>query len=480
MRRPDSVTMTIGFAVVVAMLLALALERVVVTALPYFGVERRQELPKVEERFLVQLPGRVAALLDILDGTPVADRPAVLANAQLPQVRLRLLDAPAPNLGDRGEPDAEAMRRRIEAALSAPRPVIVADRYRLADEKAGPAGGRVENGAWIEASLSNGQWLLVVFNLDPPLPSDPVAAQFSLVSIGVWVITALALAALLSLVAARRVVKPLSELSGALDRLGPGGDDPSVPPHGPQEIEGIIRAFNRMRERLRRFNEDRTRMMAAMSHDLRTPLTRLRMRIEMAQGLEDQQKMLEEVDMMTGMVESILSFTRDDAKQEARSLVDLSALVEGICDDAADAGDKATYSGPRGVTLSCRPTAIRRAISNLVDNAVKYGGMAAVTLAPETDRVVIVVEDEGPGIPRSEREKVFEPFYRIGSARDPSTGGVGLGLSVTRSIIWEHGGDISLGARKGGGLAVRVELPIGTQVRPGAASAEPGAQIGSP
>lgn len=120
MRRPDSVATTIGLAVVVAMLLAITLERVVSTALPYFGLERRQELPKVEERFRVQLPGRVAALLDILDGTPVADRPAILANAQLPQVRLRLLDAPAPNLGNRGEPDAEAMRHRIETALSAP------------------------------------------------------------------------------------------------------------------------------------------------------------------------------------------------------------------------------------------------------------------------------------------------------------------------------------------------------------------------
>jgi len=202
-------------------------------------------------------------------------------------------------------------------------------------------------------------------------------------------------------------------------------------------------------------------MMAAMSHDLRTPLTRLRMRIEMAEGLEDLQKMLDEVDMMTGMVESILSFARDDAKQEARSLVDLGALVEGICEDASDAGDNATFSGPRGVTISFRPTAMRRAISNLVDNAVKYGGKAAVTLVPETERVVILVEDEGPGIPRSEREKVFEPFHRIGSARDPSTGGVGLGLSVIRSIIWEHGGEISLGSRKGGDLAVRVELPAG-------------------
>ena len=182
MRRPDSVTTTIWLAVVVAMVLGFSLQREVTTVLPYFGFERRQELPVVEERFLLQLPGRVAALLDILDRTPVADRPTVLAAAQIPQVNLRLLDTPAPNLGDRGEPDAEVMRHRIETALTAPRPVIVADRYRLADQKAGPAGGRVENGTWIEASLANGQWLLVVTNLDPTPPNDPVAAEFSALS----------------------------------------------------------------------------------------------------------------------------------------------------------------------------------------------------------------------------------------------------------------------------------------------------------
>jgi hypothetical protein len=182
MRRPDSVIATIALTVVVAMVLGFSLQRVVVVALPYFGFERRQELPEVKEPFLVQLPGRVAALLDILDRTPVADRPTVLAAAQIPQVNLRLLDTPAPNLGNRGEPDAEVMRHRIEAALTAPRPVIVADRYRLADQKAGPAGGRVENGTWIEAALANGQWLLVVSNLDPPPPADPVAAEFSIAS----------------------------------------------------------------------------------------------------------------------------------------------------------------------------------------------------------------------------------------------------------------------------------------------------------
>jgi signal transduction histidine kinase len=483
MRRPDSVTATIALTVIVAMVLEFSLQWGVTTGLPYLGFERRQELPKAEERLFLQLPSRVAALLDILDRTPVADRSTVLAAAQTPQIRLRLLDTPAPNLRNRGELAAEVMRYRIEAALTAPRPVIVVHRYRLTDQKPALGGGRVESDTWIEAALSNGQWLLVLSNLDPPPRSDPVAAKFSLASLAAWLVLSLALAALLSVVAARRVVKPLSVLSAAVDHLGGSGDDPAIPPRGPREIEGIIRAFNRMRDRLRRFNEDRTRMMAAMSHDLRTPLTRLRMRIEMTEGLDDQQKMLDELYVMNGMVESILSFARDDARQEPRSLVDLSALVDGICQDAADAGDPVTFSGPRDVTISCRPTAMRRAISNLVDNAIKYGWKAAVTLAPDAGRAAITVEDEGPGIPRSEREKVFEPFYRIGSERNPDTGGVGLGLSVTRSIIWEHGGDITLGTRKGGGLMVRVDLPIGAHVgsqgRPGTGSMEPGTETNS-
>jgi len=171
--------------------------------------------------------------------------------------------------------------------------------------------------------------------------------------------------------------------------------------------------------------------------------------------------MLADLDMMRDVIGSILAFARDDTKHEPRSLIDLSALVEGICQDAADAGEPVTFSGPRGVTISGRPTALRRAVSNLVDNALKYGRSAAVSLIPEAERVVITVEDEGPGIPRSEREKVFEPFYRIEYSRNPDTGGVGLGLAVTRSIIWEHGGDITLATRKGGGLSVRLELPAG-------------------
>ena len=261
------------------------------------------------------------------------------------------------------------------------------------------------------------------------------------------------------MLAARRLVKPLSELATAVERTGGSGDALPIAPRGPREVRGAIEAFNRMQERLRRFNEDRTRMIAAMSHDLRTPLTRLRLRAELVEDQDQQQKMLRDLDMMGDMIEFVLALARDDAKREPRSLVDLSALVEGICEDASDAGEPVTFSGPRGVTISCRPTALRRAISNLVDNAVKYGGSAAVSLSPEADRVIIAVDDEGPGIPPSEREKVFEPFYRIDSSRDPDIGGVGLGLSVARSTVWEHGGDIAIASRQGGGLTVRLELP---------------------
>jgi signal transduction histidine kinase len=444
------------------MVLGFSLQHLVDSGLLYLGLARQQPIQSANPRLLMQLPGRFATLLDVLDATPDAERPIVIAAAQRPPVRVRLLDAPVANLVNGSEPDANLLRSRIEAVLTVPRPVFVVDSYRAADQQARGNGGRVQNGVLIEAALSDGHWLLLVSQLLPPPASDPIATEFSRASFAAWLAISILLGILLSVLAARRLVKPLSELAIAVEQLGGSADAPPITPRGPREVQGTIQAFNRMQERLRRFNEDRTRMIAAMSHDLRTPLTRLRLRAELVEDHNQQQKMLGELDMMGEMIGSVLSFARDDAKHEPRSLVDLSALVEGICEDASDVGEPVTFSGPRGVTIFCRPTSMRRALSNLIDNGVKYGGKAAVSLIPEVERALIIVEDEGPGISRSEREKVFEPFYRIESSRDLAIGGVGLGLSVTRSIVWEHGGDISLAARKGGGLIVRVQLPIGS------------------
>ena len=221
-----------------------------------------------------------------------------------------------------------------------------------------------------------------------------------------------------------------------------------------------IRAFNRMQERLRRFVDDRTQMLAAMSHDLKTPLTRLRLRAEFVEDHEQQRKMLADLDEMSAMVESTLAFARDDAQGEPRMLVDLGVLVESVCENASDAGEDVSFSAPRGLDVTCRPTAISRAIANLVDNAVKYGGSAHVDLTREPGRVIIAIDDSGPGIPAEEQQKVFAPFYRLERSRNRDTGGVGLGLAVARTIAREHGGDLALANRAGGGLRARLEIPI--------------------
>ena len=229
--------------------------------------------------------------------------------------------------------------------------------------------------------------------------------------------------------------------------MGASGDARPLPAKGPRELRVVIDAFNRLQERLRRFNDDRVQMIAAMSHDLGTSLTRLKLRLEVGEDREQHQKMSVEIGTMSAMIDSILAFARDDAEREPQSLIDLDALVEGVCEDASDAGGAVTYAGARSITVRGRLAALRRAVFNLVDNAVKYGGAADVTLTAEAGRIVIAISTADPAS-HAASAKGFEPFYRIEGSRNPATGGVGLGLSVARSIAREHGGDIVLAAAR--------------------------------
>jgi signal transduction histidine kinase len=265
---------------------------------------------------------------------------------------------------------------------------------------------------------------------------------------------------LLSVAAGRKLAAPIRHFADAAERLGVDTTMPPLAERGPHELRTAIRAFNRMQERLRRFVDDRTQMLAAMSHDLRTPLNRMRLRAEFIEDAEQQRKMFADLEAMNAMIDTTLAFARDDACREPRKLVDLGILVEDVCEDVADAGGNASFSGPHGVNVRCRPTAVSRAVANLIENAVKYAGAARVRVMPENDHVVIAVEDDGPGVPVEQQERVFAPFYRLEPSRNPDTGGVGLGLSVARTIAREHGGDIVLANRPGGGLCARLELPI--------------------
>ena len=450
--RLDSIAMTMALTVVVAMGRCAAACRQCRA-----GICRLYPWQTPEDfrtRFSAALfPATVVSLAEALDAVPNTQRPAIIIAARRPEIRIDLRDTPLPDLVNSGDLEAIRLRRRIHLLLSAPRQIVVAPQPQR------QATGSGEDGMLVEVPLIDGHWLLFTTSFEsPPLPPR-AATEFSRAAFGAWLGFTAILVILLSILAARRLANPLSELAGAVEQLGGSGDAPPLPPKGPSELRVTIDAFNRMQERLRRFNDDRVQMLAAISHDLRTSLTRLKLRLEVGDSSEQREKMAGEIDAMGAMLNSILSFARDDAKREPRTLIDFDALAEGVCEDASDAGAVVTYTGIRGTTVSGRPAALRRAISNLIDNAVKYGGGAEVKLAAEARHVVLAVEDRGPGIPRSEREKVFEPFYRVENSRNPETGGVGLGLAVARSIAREHGGDIVLATRKGGGLSARLELP---------------------
>ncbi len=384
------------------------------------------------------LPERMAVIAQLLEAAPPADRPALLTALSRRQVVVAI--APGPTLAPGPPPDHrhEMVRRRIQAALGdAVRPILV-----------GPPPG-----LHVELPLADGAWLALSAAGGPPpaMSWTPLALRLTLVG---------AIVALLSVFAARRLAKPLAAFARAAERLGLDPQAPALAEQGPTELRIAIRAFNRMQERLRRFVDDRTRMLAAISHDLRTPLTRLRLRAELIEESDQQRRMLADLAAMSEMIDATLSFARDDAAQEARIATDLATLVEGVCEDAAEAGENVCYLGGGAAIVLCGPLALRRALSNLIDNAVKYGGVARVRLAVAAGEASVAIDDDGPGIPAGEREVVFQPFYRREASRNPETGGAGLGLAVARTIARAHGGDIALTDRPEGGLRATLRLPL--------------------
>jgi signal transduction histidine kinase len=253
---------------------------------------------------------------------------------------------------------------------------------------------------------------------------------------------------------------PLIAFARAAERVGVDVNAPVLPEQGPAQLRRAIRAFNEMQSRLQRFLSDRTRMLGAISHDLRTPLTRLRLRIETDRAAEEKSKVLGDIEIMESMLTSTLSFIRGVDDVEAAEVVDLDSLLQTVCDLVTDTGGEVSYAGPGRSRYYCKPQSMMRALTNIVANAAKYGARAEVLLSRiEHGAFKIEVADDGPGIADAEKTKVFEPFYRTALARDTDSQGMGLGLSIARSIILAHGGTIELGDRQPCGLMVTVTLP---------------------
>lgn len=273
---------------------------------------------------------------------------------------------------------------------------------------------------------------------------------------------ALTLAALLApaLWLADRTAKRIRAFAEGADRFGRNPDAPLLPEEGPHELRQATAAFNRMQARIQRLVTDRTMMMAAVSHDLRTPLARVRFRIA---ELEPSQReaIAADIAQMDELIGQMLTFTRDAMPNAERRRFDLSALANTVVDDLADAGSDVTFEGPERLTVEASLPAVRRILSNLLDNALKFAGHARLKLAMAgEDLVLVIVEDDGPGIPPPMQEAVFEPFRRLEPSRNLQTGGVGLGLAIARNLARGHGGDITVESSDSGGARFVFSLPL--------------------
>lgn len=307
--------------------------------------------------------------------------------------------------------------------------------------------------------MPRGGWLVISGQLPNPNVERGKEALLAFILMTV-------LAALLTLWAVRRLTRPLRMLAAAAEALGRDVNTPPLPEDGPSEIAAAARAFNTMAERIRRFVEDRTLLLTAIGHDLRTPITRMRLRAEFMEDDEQRAKMLRDLDEMEAMVSATIAFGRIASPNEPVSPVDLAELLRTVLDEAGDASpdiaDRLTYEGPDHWTVRVRPQAFKRALANIIGNAVQYGHCARVRLLPPgggRDLLRIEVSDEGPGIPPEAMPRLMQPFQRLETSRNRETGGVGLGLAIARDILRAHGGDIMLGNRPEGGARVTITLP---------------------
>ncbi|GAB3093165.1 HAMP domain-containing protein [Aestuariicella hydrocarbonica] len=283
---------------------------------------------------------------------------------------------------------------------------------------------------------------------------SPLAARHTLTFVGV----ASVLVLLVVFWQMRKITRPLSSLAAAANDLGRGKEVPPLQEEGPADVQETVAAFNRMNDRLQRFVSDRTRMLAALSHDLRTPMTSMRLRLELMAAGEERDRLLASLEEMQQMSEASLDFVRQSGDVEPTQAVDLNALLESLCEDLQDLGMRVECQEGQGVIVDVRPVSLKRALRNVIENAVQYGGHAEVSLCEGADSVAIIVKDTGPGIPVNKLKSVFEPFVRVEESRNRNTGGMGLGLSIARQIVVSHGGDISLQLLDPG-LAVTITLP---------------------
>ncbi len=427
-------------ALVIASIIAIHL---IITAA--FLLHRPDQLDPSIDRGHSQL----AAAVVLLGATPAEQRPRLFADfaRAFPQLAIAgLPDRPVAAASELDRSDMRSLRRHLGSSYRI---------FSLGDDAdLHKVGIVLPDGAAISARLSRDQ-------RQRPFWGGP------------WMITLLfgvICVSLLGLWAARALTAPLSAFAKAAENFSLNGAAAPLPERGPLEIRSVAKALNRMRERITALIDDRTKMLAAISHDLRTPITRLRLRSEFIADEVHRSHMLRDLDQMRSMLESVLSFLRNDRKLESMTLADIATTLQLVSDQFADIGHKVVYDGPEHAMATVRPDDLHRSITNLVENAVRFGAMATIRLTASPDTMTIDIEDDGPGISDARKEMMLEPFVRGDDARNmDEAAGFGLGLSIARSIVLAHGGELSLHDRQPHGLVVRIQLPVRQPSRQSAA-----------
>jgi signal transduction histidine kinase len=398
------------------------------------------------------------AILHMIEAAPPELRPTLAAAARPVKFDVIWFPAGSPSARilddlDQGIPSTDAVWRLTQTFGPDHRIRLFASDNARLDVPSLPGGAPLlPPGYALAIGLPDGGWLVDhaaqrFWGLDPPL---------------LWTgwLTVLVLAtAAISLIAARQLVTPIRRFADAIRLFGTHPKAEPMEEVGPAEFRAVIAAFNVMQDRIQKLMSHRTAMLAAISHDLRTPLTRIRLRGEFIQDPAQQERLFRDVDELQQMIDGALAFFRGDAQEERITSLDLPSIVQTIVDDFADQGVTIHYNGPTRMQLLGRPSALKRAIANVIENAVKYATPPEISLAADDRQAVITIRDAGPGIPEESLALVFSPFYRLEASRNRSTGGVGLGLTAAQSIVREHGGEVTLCNRAGGGLDVRILLP---------------------
>ncbi|MCJ2082667.1 ATP-binding protein [Methylobacterium sp. J-090] len=418
-----------------------------------------------------QFLDRAATLVRLLDAVPADAVPAVLEAYGSPR-RSFTLDATSfvseSAMADDAARLAHRLDRRLAAGAGQARIALV-DRDTDPDAPSDHGAGKLQ-ALRVSVRLGDGRWL----NGEAPLAlQTPPWIRIGLIQAVASVVAVLAVAG----IAMRGIVGPVSALARAAEMAGRGAVVEPLPERGPQELRTMTAAFNGMQARSRAFVADRTRMLAAISHDLRTPIASLWLRAEMVEDADLRGAMVRTISEMGRMVDATLAFAREDALVQDSGPLDLAAMVRALVADHAVLGREVSVAAPMHLPFHGRAMTLRRALDNLVDNAVRYGDRARITLESGPDSVRILVDDDGPGMPPDRVEEMFAPFTRLEVSRNAETGGTGLGLAIVRSAVRAHGGDIRMSNRPGGGL--RAEITLSTR-EPGPSDERPASRRAMP